>query len=325
MKRFPQIDRFFTAVCSYTILALLILLTSCEKDSFQDDTSRVKASKVNSAFLKTFIDYQDDCSSLCIEEGSETYYVKSDSQSEPNGQYRTISYNAYNTETQFVVEATYEDNNTSVDANINIIINNIVYPFPDVEKGSTVIKSISLSEGWLACEQIEFSVNANLNNGQPNVNNQNGNKNTTQNSNPNATQNDIEFGTLSYSLIGVCSSTCEESFSYQDNQDGSYTFSYISSEDLENADVKFTCPHITGYQVLDDKTYSVNPGNSHGSPTVLTWTGNIDACTEITFTLSFDADCDQNSSGKVNIFTDFKVNEESKKGSNENITFNCPQ
>ena len=322
MKRFPQIDRFFTAICSFTILALSVLLTSCEKDSLQDDSLRIKAQKIETAALRTLSTY-NDCETNCIEEGSETYYATSGSQSETTGQHRTISYNAYNTEEDFVVEATYVDNNTGTKANINIVINNVVYTFSDVEKGSTVSESISLTEGWQACDEIFFSVNANFNNGQSNTNNQNTNKNSNGNSNPNATQNDIDFGTLSYFLIGICSSTCDESFSYEHNQDGSYTLTYISSEDLENAEVKFTCPHITDFIAEDGKTYSVNPGKSKGSPTVLTWTGDIEACKEITFVLTFKADCDQNKSGKVNLFTDFKVNEESKKGDNENIVYQC--
>jgi len=92
---------------------------------------------------------------------------------------------------------------------------------------------------------------------------------------------------------------------------------------LEGAEVKFTCPHISSFIAIDGKEYAINPGNSKGSPTVLTWIGDIEACTEITFTLSFEADCDQNSSGKANLFTDFKVNGESKKGDNENIVYQC--
>lgn len=308
MKRFPQIDRFFTAVCSFTILALFVLLTSCEKETL-DDSSRIKASKLSTASLKTLIAYDDDCSSVCIEEGSETYYVQSGSQSETEGaNTKVISYNAYNTETHFIVEVNFDQNQANSKANITIDIEGDSEQFGDVVKGSTISHSIELTDGWQACDEINFSIHTSFNQG-------NGRGNS---------QNDIDFVNLSYSLIGICSSSCEESFSYG-NEDVIYTFTYKSSEDLENAEVKFTCPHITGYEALDGKTYSVNPGNSHGSPTVLTWVGDIEACTEMTFTLSFDADCIQNNSGKVNIFTDFKVNEESKKGSNENITFNCPQ
>jgi hypothetical protein len=302
MKRFPQIDRFFTAVCSFTILALLILLTSCEKESLNDDFTRVKASNLSTASLKTLLVY-DDCSNSCIVEGSETYYKKNSSLSRSSGpNTKEVSYNAYNTENQFVVEVTYNviAGTSNAKADITITIDGDSNLSSDVIKGTTVIHSIDLPEGWQACDVVTFSVHQE------------------------GLGNPINFNE-SYSLIGVCSTGCDESFDYEVNEDGSYTFTYASSEDLENAEVKFTCPHIVDFEALDGKEYEVNPGNSKGSPTVLTWTGDIEACTEVTFTLSFDADCDQTSSGKVNLFTDFKVNEESKKGDNENITFNCPE
>lgn len=321
MKRLPQIDRFFTAVCSFLILATFVLLSSCEKDSLQDDLSRINASNLSKASLVAQINYDEqlnydditNCSSACIEEGSKIYYLKSDSKSDESGQSgntKTISYNAYNTETQFIVEVNFAQNQASSKANITIDIGGDSEQFSNVEDGEMVSHAIELSEGWQGCAPINFSVHASFNQGQGKGNN----------------QNDINFDNVSYSLISVCSSSCDESFSYEYNQeDGSYTFHYVSSEDLENAEVKFTCPHITGFEAMDGKEYHVNPGNSHGSPTVLTWTGNIEACTEITFTLSFDADCGQTHSGKANLFTDFKVNGVSKKGDNENITFDCPK
>jgi len=302
MKRFPQIDRFFTAICSFTILALLILLTSCEKESLNDDFTRVKASNLSTASLKTLLVY-DDCSSVCIEEGIETYYKKNNSKTGSSGpNTKEVSYNAYNTETQFIVEVTYKitSGTSNAKADITIDINGDSNILSDVIKGTTVSHSIDLPEGWQACDVVNFTIHQE------------------------ALGNAIDFNE-SYSLIGVCSTGCDESFDYEANEDGSYTFTYVSSEDLENAEVKFTCPHITVFEALDGKEYSVNPGNSKGSPTVLTWIGDIEACTELTFTLSFEADCDQNSSGKANLFTDFKVNDESKKGDNENIVYQCPE
>ena len=314
MKRFPQIDRFFTAVCSFSILALLVLLSSCEKDSLQDDSLRIKASNVSAAsFVAKVYDNSIDCNEDCIVEGSGEYYVKSNFKSEINGSNeKKITYYAYNTETEFFVKVKYENTN-SVKADITIDIMGDIFTVDDVEDGDNLIShSMVLADefpnGWEKCEEIKFSINATFNNS----------------SGRGASQNDIDFVDEIYSLIGICSSTCDESFSYVDNQDGSYTFTYVSSEDLNGADVKFTCPHITGFEVLDGKEYEVNPGNSKGSPTVLTWTGDIQACTEITFTLAFDSDCDQTNSGKANLFTDFKVNGESKKGDNGNIVYQCP-
>jgi hypothetical protein len=304
MKRFPQIDRFFTAICSFSILALFVLLSSCEKESLQDDFTRIKASNLSTASLITELNYdENDCSSVCIEEGSEAYYVKNDSKSGSSGRNaKAVGYNAYNTETQFIVEVAYliTEGNSDAKATITIDIDDDEVEIKEVTSGSTVSHAIDLPEGWQACDVVNFSILQE------------------------ALGNPIDFNE-SYSLVGVCSSGCEESFDYIDNGNGIYTFTYESPEDIENAEVKFTCPHIYGFVPQDGKEYEVNPGNSNGSPTVLTWIGNIEACTAITFKLSFDSDCDQTNSGKANIFTDFKVNGESKKGSNENITFDCSE
>lgn len=121
---------------------------------------------------------------------------------------------------------------------------------------------------------------------------------------------------------------CDESFSYVQNQDGSYTFTYQSEVDLDNAEFKFTSPHVAEITSEDGKIYTVNPGNGQGSPTVSTWVGDITACTPITFTLSFTPDCDQNQGGFANIWTDFKVNGDSKKNISEptdTIKFECEE
>jgi len=311
MKRFPQIDRFFTALCSFLILALFVLLSSCEKESLQDDASRIKVQKYETASLRTLLNY-DDCASICIDEGSENYYAKSDSKTvsagntnvnnKGNTNTKNVSYIAYNTETQFIVEVHYEiiEGSSNAHAKITIFNDNDSEYFGDVASGSVVSHAFNLPIGWQGCDTFNFNI----------LQEELG--------------ADIEFSD-SYSLIGVCSSACDESFSYVENEDGSYTFTYLSSEDLDNTEVKFTCPHIKSFEALDGKEYSVNPGNSHGSPTVLTWNGDIDACSEITFTLSFDADCEQNNAGKANLFTDFKVNGVSKNGENENIVFACSE
>jgi len=302
MKRFPQIDRFFTALFSFLILALFVLLSSCEKESLQDDASRIKVQKYEAASLRTMLAY-DDCATSCIEEGNEAYYFKSDSQAGSIGRNaKSVGYIAYNTENQFIVEVLYEitSGTSNAKADITVEIEGNIAQMEEVQSGTVVRHSINLPEGWQACDMVSFSVLQE------------------------ALGSPIEFND-SYSLIGVCPSGCDESFNYDENEDGSYTFTYLSSEDLYDAEIKFTCPHIKGFETQDGKEYSINPGNSHGSPTVLTWNGDIEACSEITFTLSFDAVCEQNNAGKANLFTDFKVNGLSKKGDNENIVFACPE
>jgi len=245
-----------------------------------------------------------DCSLLCIEEGSNTYYKKTGTISRTIGQNsKSVSYEAYNTETQFVVNVTYTASGaTATTADITININNELEPLKveNIAPGTTTLShAIDLPEDWQGCiTEIPFSIVQK------------------------GLSTDITFDET-YALIGICNDSCEESFSYEENENGSYTFTYISAEDLTGAEVKFTCPHIVSFEALDGKTYTVNPGNSHGSPTVLTWNGDIEACTPVTFTLDFEADCDQNNGGFANLFTDFKVNDVSKKGTNPSIKFNC--
>lgn len=244
-----------------------------------------------------------DCESVCIEKDGMTFYKKTGSDTRSSGpNSKLVSYEAYNTETQFVVNVTYTitSGTSGAEADITININNEAIPFEatNVASGSTVTHFITLPEGWKSCDEISFSISQS------------------------GLSTPITFNET-YDLIGICNDSCDESFSYEENIDGSYTFTYISAEDLDAAEIKFTCPHIVSFEALDDKTYTVNPGNSHGSPTVLTWNGDIEACTAITFTLDFEADCDQNSGGFANLFTDFKVNEVSKKGTNPSIKFDC--
>jgi hypothetical protein len=115
-------------------------------------------------------------------------------------------------------------------------------------------------------------------------------------------------------VVNVIPDGCEESFTYKTNDDLTVIFTYRSDVKIDGAEVKFTCPQITGYTSNDGKTYTVN---NTGNQTVLSWIGSIEACTSITFNLTFNPDCIYNENSKKwntpNIWTDFKVNEVSKK------------
>lgn len=314
MKTITQIIRF-----SFYCIILSVTFFSCESEELFNvqnaenfktaNSSKKSDSNFKTETISTFevdpdlvlLDYTD-CESVCIEEGVKTYFKIIDSKTGSSGpNTKQVSYEAYNTETQFIINVFYDiiAGNSNSKADITITIDGDDLLFEDVEKGSTVSHSIDLTVNWKACDEIKFQIS------QEGLGTQ------------------ISFDET-YALVGVCPEGCEEGFSYIENEDDSYTFTYISAEDLTDASIKFTCPHIVSFESLDGKTYSVNPGNGKGSPTVLTWNGDIEACTEITFTLAFEADCEQNEGGFANIFTDFKVNGISKKGSNSNIKFECP-
>lgn len=129
-----------------------------------------------------------------------------------------------------------------------------------------------------------------------------------------------------YALIPPCETVepptdeCEEGLSI--HQDGDcWVFTYVSAEAISGAEVSFTIPHITGFESCDGKEYTVNQGRGRGANTVLTWTGDIPACEEISFSLQLDPDCNRNNAGFAILWSDFKVNGVSKKGNNSNIVY----
>jgi hypothetical protein len=97
----------------------------------------------------------------CIEPGSEIFYPLSDMASLTVGQNtKSVSYSAYNTETDFVVEVTYDITAGKAKAKSTITIdidgNEVVYE--EASSGSTVSHTIPLAEGWAGCDQVAFSV-----------------------------------------------------------------------------------------------------------------------------------------------------------------------
>ncbi|SDB56794.1 hypothetical protein SAMN03097699_2185 [Flavobacteriaceae bacterium MAR_2010_188] len=284
------------------LLGLLFVsfILSCETEQMDEMPNALAKSQTQTALRL----YQAaDCSTDCIEADIEDYFVKSESSITNPGKSsneKTVTYYAYNTPTEFVVEVIYEISGGNANAKADFVttINGTVWEDYEVPSGVSIIHTYDLTAGYDQCEEMKFSIEQTAL-GKP-----------------------IKFDST-YNLFAVCPDECEESFSYELNEDSSYTFTYISEESLEDAEVKFTCPHITGFYSLDGKSYDVNPGKGQGAPTVLTYVGDIEACTPITFTMSFDADCEQNAAGFANMFTDFKVNEVSKKGDAGNIRIEC--
>ncbi len=109
---------------------------------------------------------------------------------------------------------------------------------------------------------------------------------------------------------------CEESFSYTSNANGSYTFTYIPAEDMEDAIVVFTFAQSVVASGYDWPSWN-------GTSSSRTESMDLDACSVYSWTVSLSGDCSGNS-GKSNLWTDFKVNEVSKKNENTpNLTQNC--
>lgn len=110
-------------------------------------------------------------------------------------------------------------------------------------------------------------------------------------------------------------SDCEESFSYTANGGNSYTFSYTSSKDIEDAELVFTLAQSetdTGLEAWEDKGETKQK------------TMDLEACKEYTWTVTLTANC-KGKADENNAWTDFTVNTVSKKGELDNITQSCPE
>ncbi len=112
---------------------------------------------------------------------------------------------------------------------------------------------------------------------------------------------------------------CEESFNYTLNEDGTYTFTYVPAEDLDGAELTFTFPQA-------DAEFTFEGWDHNGNGNAQTWKRNMDliACTSYEWTVSLTREC-MGSTNNNNLWTDFKVNEDSKKGELNNITQSCPE
>lgn len=120
--------------------------------------------------------------------------------------------------------------------------------------------------------------------------------------------------TFDFSMCG----DCEESFDYFKNEDGTYTFTYTPSEDIDGAELTFTFPQ-SHVNVSPDEYAQNGNGNDTTFSTIL----DLESCKTYNWSFELSTDCTGKGQGKVNLWTDFKVNEVSKKGDLKNITQSC--
>ena len=114
-------------------------------------------------------------------------------------------------------------------------------------------------------------------------------------------------------------SDCEESFSYVPNADGSYTFTYIPAEDIEDAEIIFTFAQsvVTNWVKSSHETDWDDKGVTEHAFLDLV------ACETYEWQVILDKNCSGNSPNN-NVWTDFKVNDVSKKDENTpNLTQSC--
>ena len=119
----------------------------------------------------------------------------------------------------------------------------------------------------------------------------------------------------SYATVEVVNCGCKEYFTYVDNGNNSYTFTYIPAEDMPQAALVFTFAQGVAVTGLDD-------WSTHGVTRQKTM--DLVACNTYTWTVTLNPDCSGKGNSKSNVWTDFNVGVDSKKGSLENIEILCP-
>ncbi len=107
---------------------------------------------------------------------------------------------------------------------------------------------------------------------------------------------------------------CTPGFTYVDNEDGTYTFTYTPEASMTGAKLVFTFAQGVVVSGLGDWTTA---GVTYQNTMDLT----KDAC--ISWTVGLDADCGGVGQSNANLWTDFTVNGDSKKGSLANIVKAC--
>lgn len=108
--------------------------------------------------------------------------------------------------------------------------------------------------------------------------------------------------------ITVENCVCEESFSYSDNGNGTYTFNYVPEEAMEGAHLTFTFPQDVVYHVAQPFTQ-----NGNGNDTTFSADLDLVACQTYAWMFGLSADCRGNGKTEANLWTDFKVGDISKR------------
>ena len=128
------------------------VLISCSTDP-------IKEKDQNSLSTANVTYFDGICSSDCFTPNG---YVRKIGEETVNAGINTkeVSYVAYNTQDDFVVETTYHvtEGNSKAEASITITIEGNVEKFENVQSGSTVTHTIPLPVDWSSCDLVNFSI-----------------------------------------------------------------------------------------------------------------------------------------------------------------------
>jgi hypothetical protein len=287
--QFMKKNRLFIVLAA--LFTVVVVIFACQRENISQDEGLL----LKSAYTET------SCATECIEEGG-PYFEQVTTQNFQANPFGSVTVTIWNTPTTIVYKITSSSHDLKkITLNgTNVYASNTVTPEPFL----ITVPVGTFGTDWNGCDAKAATIEV-----------------RRQNSNGTGAGVYLSFAT-SYNLVGVCQD-CVEGFSYVTTDNKNVVFTYKSEVALTGAVVKFTCPHITGFVSNDGKIYTSNPGQGQGAPTVLTWKGDIPACVAVTFNISFTPDCGQNAAGFANVWTDFNVNDVSKKGSLQSIRYNC--
>ena len=185
-----------------TLAAFLLAglaFNACEKNDMKPERGNSPWGQAESEFVAADVPAGYDCEEVCIDLSLEepVYFKIGDSDTKSAGiNTKKVSYVAYNTESHFVVEVTYNiEGPANAKAKITVTVDGgdlefeeEVQKFEEVAKNNTVVALFLLPAGWKACDPVEFTI----------LQEELG--------------ADITFdGT--YYLVGVCTGECETTFS----------------------------------------------------------------------------------------------------------------
>ena len=140
------------------LLAAAGVMFSCSLESITDD---FPDTDLQFAQLRIAQAVAGSCEDDCIEPGSDIYYPVSDEATLSVGpNTKSVSYTAYNTETDFVVDVTYAitSGRSNPEATITIDIDGNEVEYTGVIPGSTVSHTVPLAEDWAGCDAVSFSI-----------------------------------------------------------------------------------------------------------------------------------------------------------------------
>ena len=120
-----------------------------------------------------------------------------------------------------------------------------------------------------------------------------------------------------FATLDVVKCGCEESFTYVDNGNGTYIFTYTAGEDMIGAELVFTFAQ-GAYASGLNADFTQN-GNGQTYKAIM----DLEECDVLQYIVTLNPNC-SGGSKTSNVWTDFKVDDHSKKADPEDkFTVNC--